>query len=105
MLEGVEWRMSTPYSPHQGGLWESNVKAVKGHLYRVMGAQLLTYEELSTLLTQIESLLNSRPLCQLPTDASAPEALTPSHFLLLMPLRSLPADDLVDVKLNRLDRF
>jgi len=104
-VEGVEWRFNTPYAPHQGGLWESNVKAVKNHIYRVIGQQLLTYEELSTLLTQIEALLNSRPLCRLSADSSAPEALTPAHFLTLMPLKGLPMEDLTHLKINRLDRF
>lgn len=104
-VNGVEWRLNTPNSPHQGGLWESNVKSVKSHLLKVIGEQLLTYEELTTVLAQIEALLNSSPLCKLSGDSSAPEALTPAHFLTLMPLGSLPAENVVGLNVNRLDRF
>ncbi|VEN51227.1 unnamed protein product [Callosobruchus maculatus] len=101
----IEWKFNTPAAPHMGGLWESNVKSVKIHLYRVVGDQLLTFEEMSTVLTQIESLLNSRPLCVLSRDSETPEALTPSHFLCQMPLNSLPAETVEGLPLNRLDRF
>ncbi|XP_068083977.1 uncharacterized protein [Anabrus simplex] len=50
-------------SPHFGGIWESAAKAMKFHFRRVVGQTVLTYEELVTFLTQIETCLNSRPLC------------------------------------------
>nr|CAI5851371.1 unnamed protein product [Callosobruchus analis] len=101
----TERLFNTPAAPHQGGLWESHVKSVKTHLYRVIGDQLLTYEELNTVLTQIEALLNSRPLCVKSMDPSAPEVLTPAHFLTQMPLNRLPTSDVTEIKLNRLDRY
>ena len=51
----------------------------------------LNFEELTTVLTQIESCLNSRPLTSLPTpDDDGIKALTPGHFLIGQPLESLP---------------
>ncbi|KMQ88221.1 hypothetical protein RF55_12324 [Lasius niger] len=58
----TNWRFIPPGAPHFGGLWEAGVKAVKYHLRRVIGDASLTYEEMATLLTQIEAYLNSRPL-------------------------------------------
>ena len=49
-----------------------------------------TFEELTTLLTQIEAVLNSRPLVPLPSDDDGIEALTPGHFLIGQPLESIP---------------
>ncbi|XP_023245115.1 uncharacterized protein LOC111642837 [Copidosoma floridanum] len=53
--EGVSWHFTPPYAPNFGGLWESTVKACKHHLKRVIGEALLTYEELTTLMSQIET--------------------------------------------------
>ena len=76
------WRTIPDRAPHFGGLWEAAVKSVKHHLKRVVGEQLLTYEEMSTGMCQIEACLNSRPLgvqhC-LSLDGIRP--LTPGHFL------------------------
>ncbi|CAK1595162.1 unnamed protein product [Parnassius mnemosyne] len=87
----IIWKFICPNSPHFGGAWESMVKVVKAHLFRVIGHQLLSYEELNTILSQIECLLNSRPLTVLSSDPAEPSALTPSHFLNTAPLLSLPA--------------
>lgn len=86
----IEWHMIPPRAPHFGGLWESNIKSMKLHLYRVIGSQLLTYEELLTVLTQVETILNSRPLCILSEDPH-PEPLTPAHFIMASPLTYLPS--------------
>lgn len=63
-----------------GGLWEVNVKAVKFHLRRILGNALLNYEEMYTLLAQIEACLNSRPLTPLASDPNDLVALTPGIF-------------------------
>lgn len=79
----IKWHFNAPSWPSAGGLWESSVKSLKFHLRRVLGEQKLTYEELSTLLSQLEACLNSRPLLAL-TEVPDPEEidfLTPSHFL------------------------
>lgn len=54
----IEWKFIPPPSPHMGGLWEAGVKSCKFHLKRVVGESLLTFEELNTVLTQIEACLN-----------------------------------------------
>ncbi|KAB0799705.1 hypothetical protein PPYR_07585, partial [Photinus pyralis] len=104
-IKGIQWNFIAPGAPHMGGLWESNIKSVKSHLLKIVGDQLLTYEELNTLLIQIECLLNSRPLCVLSSDPAEPIALTPAHFLTLTPLDRLPAINVMDVNLSRLSRY
>lgn len=88
----IEWKTIPARAPHMGGLWESNIKSIKTHLYRTIGSQLLCYEELLTVLAQIECILNSRPLCLLSDQPHF--VLTPAHFLQTTPLQSLPACDL-----------
>lgn len=64
----IEFKFNTPLAPHQGGIWEFQVKCVKSHFFKIVGSQILSYEEMNTLLIQIEALLNSRPLCILSDD-------------------------------------
>ncbi|XP_035918524.1 uncharacterized protein LOC118516686 [Anopheles stephensi] len=65
-----------------GGLWEAAVKSAKHHLLRTIGTTSITYENMLTLLTQIESCLNSRPLVPMSEDPCDLEVLTPGHFLI-----------------------
>ena len=58
------------------------MKSAKFHLKRVIGKQVLSFEEMLTVTCQVEACLNSRPLrvqhCQSPEGI---EPLTPGHFL------------------------
>ncbi|XP_076383917.1 uncharacterized protein LOC143261233 [Megalopta genalis] len=103
--ERVEWRLSPPHAPHFEGLWESGVKSAKYHLKRIIGEQRLTFEELYTLLTQVESCLNSRPISPISSDPNDLNPLTPGHFLIGDAPTALPSHDLTDIKTNRLSRF
>ncbi|KAL6432033.1 hypothetical protein ACFW04_007459 [Cataglyphis niger] len=86
----IQWRFNPPSAPHFGGLWEAAVKSLKHHLRRVLGESTLTYEEMSTLLAQIEACMNSRPLQALSDDPDDLAALTPGHFLVGTALNALP---------------
>lgn len=101
----VHWHLNPPGAPHFGGLWEAGVKSVKKHLYSVIGKELLTYEELNTLIIQIEGILNSRPMTAMSTNPEDLKALTPAHFLIGGPITALPEPSLEDAKINRLDRW
>ena len=103
--KGTTWHFNPPSAPHQGGLWEAGVKSVKFHLKRVMGNALLTFEEFTTVLCQVESCLNSRPLCAMSTDPADYDVLTPGHFLIRKPLNAIPEGDLTSIKTNRLSRW
>jgi len=103
--DGTKWLFNPPASPHFGGQWEAGVKSVKHHLRRVVGDTLLTYEEMNTLLTQIEAVLSSRPLTPLSNDPEDLEALTPGHFLTGSALKAIPEPSLLFVKCSRLSRW
>ncbi|XP_038106193.1 uncharacterized protein LOC119765966 [Culex quinquefasciatus] len=101
----VKWTFITPSSPHMRGIWEAAVKSMKKHLRVVLGNTAQTYEDLSTVLTQIEARLNPRPLCQLFASPDSYEALTPGHFIINQPLNLLPEPDISHIKEGRLDMW
>lgn len=103
--DGISFKFIPPYSPHFGGIWEAAVKSVKHHLRRVLGLAHLNYEEMTTCLTQIEAILNSRPLTPLSTDPTDLSALTPGHFLIGRSLTSVPHPQVTDVNILRLKRY
>ncbi|XP_031777962.1 uncharacterized protein LOC116415998 [Nasonia vitripennis] len=101
----IEWHFNPPLSPHFGGIWEAAVKSFKHHLKRVLKDQKLTYEQINTLLIQIEAILNSRPLCSLSTDPNDPVSITPAHLLVGRPFNVLPEKSVFSVPGNRLSTY
>ncbi|XP_046387356.1 uncharacterized protein LOC124156925 [Ischnura elegans] len=102
---GTEWRFNLPAAPHFGGIWEAAVKSTKHHIRRVIGDTKLTFEELSTLLCQVEACLNSRPLIPLTDDPTDNKALTPAHFLIHSASFIIPEPSLIDEIIPVLKRW
>ncbi|XP_014290162.1 uncharacterized protein [Halyomorpha halys] len=92
--QSIEWSFIPPSTPHFGGIWEAGIKAAKALLHKVLGETPLTFEELSTLFSKIEAVLNSRPLVPVSSDPECIEARTPGHFLVGRPLTAPPDEDL-----------
>lgn len=101
----VSWHFIPPHSPNFGGLWEAGVKSTKFHLKRVIGEATLTYEELSTVIIQIEACLNSRPISQVSENIDDPMPITPGHFLKGEPLITVPDANYEMSKMNTLKRW
>lgn len=103
---GTEWHFIPPRAPNFGGLWEAGVKSAKFHLKRVIGDATLTFEELSTLLCQIESCLNSRPISVISNDDPQGQLpLTPGHFLIGEPLINVPEQNYENSTVSSLSRW
>lgn len=100
----IKFTFNCPISPWKNGITERMVGLFKSHLVRVVGKSTLTFTEFVTLVTQIEAVLNSRPLVPLAVD---PEdgVLTPGHFLIGSTLMSRPEPDLSTVKTGTLSRW
>ena len=68
--------------PWWGGFWERLVRSIKRPLKRVVGRSTLSHDELNTLLIEIETIINARPLTYVYDDKESNyEPLTPSHLI------------------------
>ncbi|XP_039309629.1 uncharacterized protein LOC113004665 [Solenopsis invicta] len=98
----ITWHFIPPAAPHFGGIWESMIKLFKHHFKRVVGDSLFTFEQLNTFITEVEGILNSRPITSLSSDPNDLLVLTPAHYLIGKPLTTLPEGDVSCVPANRL---
>ena len=56
----VEWKFIVEKAPWWGGYWERLVQSVKRCLKKTIGKSKLIFDELATVLVEIESTLNNR---------------------------------------------
>lgn len=86
----IKWKFIVPAAPWWGGWWERLIRSVKSALRKVLGKTSLSAEELTTLLTEVEAVINSRPLTYTYTSAEEPSPICPAHFLIGTSLLSIP---------------
>ena len=82
----MKWQFVVERGPWWGGAWERLVGIVKGLLRRSLGHAILSWEELVTALTEVEKVVNRRPITYLwesaDPDGGIPIPLCPEQFLL-----------------------
>ena len=76
--KGIDWHFNPPEAPHFGAVFERMIKAVKRAIYAVLKKADVDDEELQTVFTGTESLLNSRPLTTVSVDVNDELVLTPN---------------------------
>ena len=103
--ERIQWVFNPPAAPHMGGVWERLVRSCKKALDVVLQNQVLTDEVLLTAITEVESLVNSRPLTEVSSDADDLEALTPNHFLIGRATPNLPPGIFADKEISSQKRW
>ena len=59
---GINWKFNVPETPQSGGFFERMVRSTKRCLRKTLRNAKLNFEELMTILTEIEGVLNLRPL-------------------------------------------
>lgn len=79
--KGISWTFIPPLSPWHGGFYERLIQSVKRPLRIALGQNRLDYHNLQTLLTQIEGIINNRPLTYVSEDINDLRAITPAQLL------------------------
>ena len=93
MSKWIKWTNNLVKTPWYGGFYERLIKTVKRCLKKSLRNARVTLDELYTLLVEIESTINNRPLTYLNSD-EFDHALTPAHLIYGCRLDSLPDIDL-----------
>ena len=95
----ITWSFIVEKAPWWGGFWERLVRSVKRPLKKVLGRSSLSYDELNTIIIEIESLINARPITYVFDDQeSISYALSPSQLLYGRRLTSLPNDEVYEIQ-------
>lgn len=90
LRRGVKWIFNTPAASHHGGVWERQIRTVRKVLSSLLKQQLLDDEGLQTLLCEVESIINDRPITTTSNDPNDLEALTPNHLLVMRTQPNIP---------------
>ena len=94
----IKWKFIVERFPWRGGWWERLIRNVKEPLRKVVGRALLSYAELTKVLTRIEAVINTRPLTTVSADVRDPTPITPAHLALGRSLFDLP--ELEEIPVN-----
>ena len=86
----IQWKFIAERAPWWGGMWERLIRNIKTILKKKLLKSCLTYEEMVTLLVEVEGIINSRPLTYTYEDSNEPYPISPSHLLIGKKITSLP---------------
>ena len=64
----VDWQFNIEKAPWLGGIFARMIGLTKSCLRKIIGRSKLTYDELLTAVTEVESILNSRLLTFVSSD-------------------------------------
>lgn len=76
----IEFKRIPIYSPWYGSVYERLIKTVKQCINKTIGRSKISYVNFLTLLSDVEAVLNNRPLTYRSADNSI-DVVTPNHFL------------------------
>ncbi|KAJ8353330.1 hypothetical protein SKAU_G00208970 [Synaphobranchus kaupii] len=88
--KGIRWIFNSPAASHQGGVWERQIRTVRRILSSLMKEQAVNDDSIQTIMCEVESIINGRPLTSISDDANDLEPLTPNNLLLLKSQPSMP---------------
>jgi len=88
----IQWKQNRPAASHMGGIWERQIRSVRSILSAVLRehGRALDEESFSTLLTEVECIINSRPLTVPSSDPDDLDPLTPNHLLTMKSKMVMP---------------
>ena len=96
----IEWQFIPKRAPWFGGFYERLIGITKTTLKKTLGKRLVTFDELWTLVTEIETVVNERPITYQHCSLNEPTPLTPSMLVNGRSLLMMPHPVVTNDKLN-----
>ncbi|XP_074624387.1 uncharacterized protein LOC141882335 [Acropora palmata] len=90
LQRNIKWSFNPPYGSHYGGVWERCIRTTRKILQALLREQTTDDEGLVTLLCEVESIMNGRPITTVSSDPQDQEPLMPNHLLLLRSESPMP---------------
>ena len=87
-IASIKHRTIPVYAAWYGASWERMIRTVKQCLFKAMGRNVPTYQEFVTLLSDVQKVINNRPLTYRSSENEL-DIITPNHFIVGAPIPSL----------------
>ena len=79
--ENIRWQFNLSTSPWRGGMYERVIKDVKKTLYKTLRRTTLSFEQLETVIVDIERKKNNCPLTYLESEGGKEQVLTLNELM------------------------
>ena len=86
----AKWIFNPPAISHHGAVWERCIRTVRKVMKALLKEQVLDDEGLCTLMCEVESIVNGRPITKVSDDPRDCNTLTPNHLPLLQGGSAMP---------------
>ena len=92
MKYSIQWVFNPPAASHMGGIWERQIRTARKVLSSLSHeyGYKLDDDSFQTLMCEVESIINSRPLTTVSSDPNDVDPLTPNHILTMKSSIVLP---------------
>ena len=77
----IDWHFIPARAPWYGGMYERMIGLTKNSIKKMIGRNILEVDELRTLISEVEAIVNDRPISYASTDIDDISPLTPSMLL------------------------
>ena len=92
----ITWKFIAERAPWWGGMWERLIRSVKHAARKKLRNARLSYEEMETMLVEIEGMINSRPLTYVYSHPKEPSPISPSTLLIGERITAWPEEIIAD---------
>jgi len=89
-LKNIDWIFNVEKAPWANGIAERMVRSVKTPIRIIVGSAKLTFRQLSVILTEVEAIVNNRPLAIVSDHPDDLTPITPAELIIGRRMDQLP---------------